>query len=254
MGGIAYDEKAALHPGASYPGQAEGLSEETSNVTELILFQEEKADAASAGKEGAASGAARQMFGEGTAPAEVSAKEQEAYGVAARIKELLRDFRVTDRETGMLRKASFRDIVILLRTLSGWDEVFKRVLEEEGIPVHVTSRTGYFAASEVQELLHFLRILDNPLQDIPLYGVLHTYLGGFSEDEIALVRAACPKKRYLYDALTACAGRKMTKEVNEMTPESAQRCKPKSDSFLRKSPHTGRCQCISPYTSFCRSF
>ena len=122
----------------------------------------------------------------------------------------------------MLRKASFRDIVILLRTLSGWDEVFKRVLEEEGIPVHVTSRTGYFAASEVQELLHFLRILDNPLQDIPLYGVLHTYLGGFSEDEIALVRAACPKKRYLYDALTACAGRKMTKEVNEMTPDTDQ--------------------------------
>ena len=198
LGGIAYDEKAALHPGASYPGQAEGLSEETSNVTELILFQEEKKEA------------------------EASAKEQEAYGVAARIKELLRDFRVTDRETGMLRKASFRDIVILLRTLSGWDEVFKRVLEEEGIPVHVTSRTGYFAASEVQELLHFLRILDNPLQDIPLYGVLHTYLGGFSEDEIALVRAACPKKRYLYDALTACAGRKMTKEVNEMTPDTDQ--------------------------------
>ncbi len=222
LGGIAYDEKAALHPGASYPGQAEGLSEETSNVTELILFQEEKADAASAGKEGAASGAARQMFGEGSAPAEVSAKEQEAYGVAARIKELLRDFRVTDRETGMLRKASFRDIVILLRTLSGWDEVFKRVLEEEGIPVHVTSRTGYFAASEVQELLHFLRILDNPLQDIPLYGVLHTYLGGFSEEEIALVRAACPKKRYLYDALTACAGLEVTEEVNKVAPDTAQ--------------------------------
>ena len=162
------------------------------------------------------------MFQEEKKEAEASAKEQEAYGVAARIKELLRDFRVTDRETGMLRKASFRDIVILLRTLSGWDEVFKRVLEEEGIPVHVTSRTGYFAASEVQELLHFLRILDNPLQDIPLYGVLHTYLGGFSEDEIALVRAACPKKRYLYDALTACAGRKMTKEVNEMTPDTDQ--------------------------------
>ena len=198
LGGIAYDEKAALHPGAAYPEQAEGLSGETSNVTELILFQEEKKEA------------------------EASAKEQEAYGVAARIKELLRDFRVTDRETGMLRKASFRDIVILLRTLSGWDEVFKRVLEEEGIPVHVTSRTGYFAASEVQELLHFLRILDNPLQDIPLYGALHTYLGGFSEEEIALVRAACPKKRYLYDALTACADLEVTEEVNEVAPDTAQ--------------------------------
>ena len=67
MGGIAYDEKAALHPGAAYPEQAEGLSGETSNVTELILFQEEKKEA------------------------EASAKEQEAYGVAARIKELLRN-------------------------------------------------------------------------------------------------------------------------------------------------------------------
>ncbi|MBD5508556.1 MAG: helicase-exonuclease AddAB subunit AddA [Lachnospiraceae bacterium] len=189
-GGIVYDEQAALHLGADYPengskgmddSQAENDSQADSpNRTELLLFQTQDA------------------------PEEVSVKEQEAYGVAARIKELLRTFQVTDRETGRLRKASYRDIVILLRTVSGWDEVFKKVLEQEGIPVHVTSRTGYFAATEVQELLHFLRILDNPLQDIPLYGVLHSWLGGFSEEEIALVRAACPKKRYLYDALCAC--------------------------------------------------
>ncbi len=176
VGGIVYDERAALHPGASYPEREEAAGEAT-NRTELLLFQEEKA---------------------------LTIKEQEAYGVAARIKALLKDFQVTDRETGMLRRVSYRDIVILLRALSGWDEVFKRVLEEEGIPVHVTARTGYFAASEVQELLHFLRILDNPLQDIPLYGVLHAWLGGFSEEEIALVRAACPQKKYLYDALKSC--------------------------------------------------
>ena len=187
MGGIVYDEKAALHPGASYPRRDGCPSEDASNVTQLLLFQEEKA-----------------AVGEEEVPAALSVKEQEAYGVAAQIKTLLQKFQVTDKETGTLRRASYRDIVILLRTLSGWDEVFKRVLEEEGIPVHVTSRTGYFAASEVQELLHFLRILDNPLQDIPLYGTLHTCLGGFSEEEIALVRAAFPKKKYLYDALTAC--------------------------------------------------
>ena len=183
-GGIVYDEQAALHLGADYPendSQVEDDSQEDSpNRTELLLFQTQDA------------------------PEEISVKEQEAYGVAARIKELLRTFQVTDRGTRKLRKASYRDIVILLRTVSGWDEVFKKVLEQEGIPVHVTSRTGYFAAAEVQELLHFLRILDNPLQDIPLYGVLHSYLGGFSEEEIALVRATCPKKRYLYDALCEC--------------------------------------------------
>lgn len=221
MGGIIYDEKAALYPGASYPQRADGLSEDASNVTQLLLFQEEKATEESLAKKRAAD---QTVSEEQPAKKEAvfSVKEQEAYGVAAQIKKLLREFQVTDRETGALRRAAFRDIVILLRTLSGWDEVFKRVLEEEGIPVHVTSRTGYFAATEVQELLHFLRILDNPLQDIPLYGVLHTYLGGFSEEEIALVRAACPKKKYLYDALVICAGRKTTNTVNGILPNTGQ--------------------------------
>lgn len=209
LGGIVYDEQAALHPGAAYPsadtpvsGAGASLADTENGApspyrTELLLVQE----------------------GEG--PEELTAKEREAYAVAAKIKELLRDLEVTDRETGKLRRASFSDIVILLRTLSGWDEVFLRVLEEEGIPVYVTSRTGYFAATEVQELLHFLRVLDNPLQDIPLYGVLHAYLGGFSEEEIALVRAAYPKKRYLYDALKACAARGVTETVNAAAPSAA---------------------------------
>ena len=170
VGGIVYDDQAALHPGAVYPP-------EENRETELLVFQT------------------------GEKPEEMSVKEQEAYGVAMKIKELMREFRVTDKESGQLRKLAFRDIVILLRTTSGWDEVFKKVLEEEGIPVHMTSRTGYFAAGEVQELLNFLRILDNPMQDIPLYGVMHSYLGGFTEEEIALIKAAFPKKKYLYDAV-----------------------------------------------------
>ena len=175
VGGIVYDDLAALHMGAAYPERDERV-----NGTELLLFRTDEK------------------------PEELSAKEQEAYGVAAKIKELMREFQVTDKESGELRPLFYRDIVVLLRTVSGWDDIFKKALEEEGIPVHVTSRTGYFAASEVQELLHFLRILDNPLQDIPLYGVLHAYLGGFDEEEIATIRAAYPKKKYLYDAMKAC--------------------------------------------------
>ena len=183
VGGIIYDDQAALHQGAVYPP-------EENRETELLVFQT------------------------GEKPEEMSVKEQEAYGVAMKIKELMREFQVTDKESGQLRKLAFRDIVILLRTTSGWDEVFKRVLEEEGIPVYMTSRTGYFAASEVQELLHFLRILDNPLQDIPLYGVMHSYLGGFTEEEIALIKAAFPKKKYLYDAVKLC-GQMQTGAVSE---------------------------------------
>ncbi|MBO5209741.1 MAG: helicase-exonuclease AddAB subunit AddA [Lachnospiraceae bacterium] len=166
LGGIAYDDAAALYPGAVYP--------ESKNNTELLLFEE----------------------------------VEEARGIAGKIRELMASFQVTDKETGELRKVSYKDIVILLRTTSGWDEEFKQILEEEGIPVHVTSKTGYFAAMEVQELLHFLRVLDNPLQDIPFYGVLHSYFGGFTEEEIAVVKAAFPKKRYLYDAAVEYAAEK----------------------------------------------
>lgn len=218
MGGIVYDEKAALHPGASYPARDGSLAEDASNVTQLLLFQEEKNAPEMSPNEGAEGNDALQgTGGNQKAPGKLSVKEQEAYGVAAQIKTILREFQVVDKETGTLQRASYRDIVILLRTLSGWDEVFKRVLEAEGIPVHVTSRTGYFAAGEVQELLHFLRVLDNPLQDIPLYGVLHSYLGGFSEEEIALVRAAYPKKKYLYDALCVCVRQVVTNTVNDDT-------------------------------------
>lgn len=198
VGGIVYDDLAALHPGAVYPVRnvcsadgEEDVQTENLNDTELILYRT------------------------GEKPEDISTKEQEAYGVALKIKELMRTFQVTDKESGGFRKLAYKDIVILLRTVSGWDEVFKRILEEEGIPVHMTSRTGYFAASEVQELLHFLRILDNPLQDIPLYGVMHSYLGGFDEEEIALIRASHPKKKYLYDAVKMYACSEAEKETGK---------------------------------------
>ena len=106
-----------------------------------------------------------------------NAKQAEAWAIAAKIKELLEDFQITDKETGSLRPVRFSDIVILLRTNSGWDEEFKKVLEEEGIPAYVTSKTGYFAAPEVQELLQLLKVLDNPTQDIPLFGVILGIIG-----------------------------------------------------------------------------
>ncbi|MCM1386590.1 MAG: helicase-exonuclease AddAB subunit AddA [Bacillus sp. (in: Bacteria)] len=213
LGGIAYDEKAALYPGASYPEPAAN-----DNDTEVLLFTNESIE----------QGVEKEQT---QSEAEVSMRQQEAYGIAGKIKRLVAAFQITDAQTGQLRKASYKDIVILLRTTSGWDEEFKQVLESEGIPVHVTSKTGYFAAAEIQELLHFLRILDNPMQDIPLYGVLHSYFGGFSEEEIASVKAAFPGKRYLYDAVKAYAAGESMDDGTE-AESSRVRLRWKLQSFL----------------------
>ncbi len=179
IGGIAYDERAALYAAAAYP-ENEGCS------SELLLAEKPKKDS------------------------QLNAKQAEAFVIARKIKSLMRDFQVTDKETGELRAVRFRDMVILLRSNSGWDEEFKEVLEQEGIPVYITSKTGYFAASEVQELLQLLRTLDNPRQDISLFGVMKSVFGGFSEEEIAKVRSV-QKDCSLYEAVCGygsggCAG------------------------------------------------
>lgn len=179
LGGVEYDDKAALYPGAAYPAverEEEGISP---NCTELLLIK-------------------KQESGEG----KMSVRQREAYAVAKSIKELVGRFPVTDKESGTLRPARYQDIVILLRTNAGWDEDFKSVLKEEGIPSHVASKTGYFAAKEIQTLLQLLRILDNPWQDIPLFGVLKSYFGNFEEEEVAKIRAAfSDKKKKLYFCL-----------------------------------------------------
>ena len=167
-GGISYDEKAALYVGAAYP-------ENPRCKSELLLVE-------------------KPAKGDG-----FNAKQAEGRAIAGKIKELKDSFQVTDKETGALRPVKYRDMVILLRTNSGWDEELKAVLQEEGIPVYITSKTGYFAATEVQELLQFLRVLDNPSQDIPLYGVMKSVFGGFTEEEIAFLRGE-HKKGSLWEA------------------------------------------------------
>ncbi len=182
LGGVEYDAAAALYPGAEYPDATElhsgtlAAGDEADYKTELLLAVED------------------------------AGKEQEARMVAARIRELVGRFPVLDRETGLCRKAAYKDIVILLRSPAGWDETFRQTLQDAGIPVHLTAKTGYFASAEVQAVLQYLQILDNPLQDIPLFGVLKSYFGGFTEVEIAALRASGgSRKKKLYTCMQEAA-------------------------------------------------
>lgn len=202
VGGLAYDEKAALYPGAVYP-------ENAGNESELLLIEKPEKDS------------------------EETEKQREARVIAARIKELRGSFSVTDRASGELRPVKYSDMVILLRTNSGWDEEFKEVLEEEGIPVYITSKTGYFGATEVQELLQVLRVLDNPRQDIPLFGVMKSVFGGFGEEEIALIRSA-HKGCSLYEA------------VKRFADEEEHRLQEKVRRFLNMLGKYRRCTVYMP--------
>lgn len=179
LGGVEYDRDAALYPGASFP-EPETQGEEDIYETEVLLT--------AAGDDG------------------LEDREREALAIAGKIRRLTGTLPVTDKETGQLRPARYGDIVILLRTTANWDETFKKVLEECGIPVYITSKTGYFAATEVQTILNFLKVLNNPLQDIPLFGVLKSEAAGFTDEDIACMKAETGKEgRRLYTCLATYA-------------------------------------------------
>ena len=118
--------------------------------------------------------------------------------------------KIYDSSTGEYRTAGYGDIVILLRTVTGWAEVFVDCLMEAGIPAYAQTRTGYFTAKEVQCILNLLRIIDNPMQDIPLAAVLKSPIGGFSSEELALLMAQFKRdvsqkdSRGLYGAIKFC--------------------------------------------------
>lgn len=187
MGNIEYNEAAALHPGIEFPPAEDILA---GTPTELLLtdLQEEI-------EKGRSRLAEDQI--------EYTSKELEAKMIAERIREM------TDPETGLsvfdkekkeYRIARYQDIVILLRSVTGGAEVFINVLSNEGIPAFAQSQTGYFTAVEVQTVLSMLKVIDNPMDDIPLAAVLHSPIGSLSSTEIALMMSAfkqSPSKRGL---------------------------------------------------------
>lgn len=245
IGGIAYDDKAALYPGAVYPAQ-----EDPAYGSELLLIRKpEKGEREESGI------GEQHAEGAGVLVDYDNVRQLEALAIAARIKQLKGSLQVMEKSAGELRPVRYSDMVILLRTNSGWDEEFKKILEQQGIPVYITSKTGYFGALEVQELLQFLRVLDNPRQDIPLFGVMQSVFGGFTQEEIAQIRSGgeghSRKRMTLYEALKEVAQSGRTVEegeeisAGESAGEEAELSQ-KADTFLQRIGHY---RDLTPFTS-----
>jgi ATP-dependent helicase/nuclease subunit A len=245
IGGIAYDDKAALYPGATYPA-----AEDPAYGSEALLIRKpEKGEREESGI------GEQHTEGAGVLVDYDNVRQLEALAIAARIKQLKGSLQVMEKSTGELRPVRYSDMVILLRTTSGWDEEFKKILEQQGIPVYITSKTGYFGALEVQELLQFLRVLDNPRQDIPLFGVMQSVFGGFTQKEIAQIRSGgeghSRKRMTLYEALKEVAQSGRTVEegeeisAGESAGEEAELSQ-KADTFLQRIGHY---RDLTPFTS-----
>lgn len=205
LGNIRYTEESALHPGAEFaplpntfpntlpdrlsnalPNMSADADEEMKLdpifqmrnplIPELMLADTGDASIAQMDED----------------VADYTAREIEARMIVRKIREMTdpeTGVMVWDKETKAYRRASRRDIVILLRSTAGWSEVFTSVLMNEGIPAYAESRTGYFNTLEVETVLSLLSVIDNPMQDIPLACVLRSPMCGMSDSELAQMMA-----------------------------------------------------------------
>ena len=181
LGGVEYDREAALYPGADFPaGEA---FQNHSPAVEVLMTEtdDENWEEMETGE---------------------TAIELEARTVAGKIQELTKTGWVLDKDTKTYRKARYQDCVILLRTMARWSDTFSRVLNGQGIPTNVTSKTGYFSAVEVVTVLNYLNICDNPRQDIAFTGVMYSPMGGFTAEELALIKSS-HKELSMYECVLA---------------------------------------------------
>ncbi|MDY3239309.1 MAG: helicase-exonuclease AddAB subunit AddA [Anaerovoracaceae bacterium] len=110
---------------------------------------------------------------------------------------------IYDSKAQTMRPLQLRDMVILLRGVRGYGDIFYNVLMENDIPAFVDDNDGYFDTMEINTFLSLLSLLDNEKQDVPLLTVLRSEIFGFSVEELASVRIACKEGSY-YDAFMAC--------------------------------------------------
>ncbi len=169
FGGIEYAGKARLSCGnTSYPVSDDKLTE--------IIYLDTAADSSEDEED-------------------LTANELEARVIAERIKELTgrsasgkSAMLINDEEASRQRPVSYRDITILVRR-KAIAAVIKDVLNKNDIPAFFDTGSGYYDAKEVNMMISFLNIIDNPLQDIPLVTVLKGIIGDFDNEELALIRA-----------------------------------------------------------------
>ena len=117
----------------------------------------------------------------------LSKLELECKMIAAKVRELLQ------------KGYAYKDMVILLRSPHGVSREMVDIFGKEGIPAYAELKTGYYSAVEVETVLSFLAIIDNPRQDIPMAAVLRSPLFSFSDEElgeIVLAKGSLYEKPY----------------------------------------------------------
>ena len=179
LGDINYDEKEYLNLGANFEEPQEECN--FAGKTELAIIDLKKSEDE------------QKEENENIEDIVIEAKL-----VADKIQELINSkYKVYDKKIGY-RDISYKDIVILLRATSNLAPIYERELNNLNIPVFSDVGTQYLETVEIQTIMSVLKIIDNPMQDIPLVSVLRSPIGKFDDNDLIQIKLQGSHKKYDY--------------------------------------------------------
>lgn len=162
-GEIEYTEEEVLFPGTQFP-------ESHDTAAELVIIDCKD-----------------------TESAEVSEADFIANKISKMIYEKYQIF-----ENGKLRDVTFGDFCILLRSFKNSANTYKHELSKYGIPVKTESNEKFLKTSEIETVLSLLKVINNPIQDIPLISSMLSPIFNFSLDDISEIRACEPNLPFYF--------------------------------------------------------
>lgn len=176
LGDINYNENEYLNYGANYPEPEEIKNYAGIAELDIIDLKEDESITAFEGEE------------DEEEQERVEDDVLEAKFVANKIQELLNNnYMVFDKKQGY-RKIRPKDIVILLRATSNLSPIYEKELSDLELPVFSDTSGTYLDTVEIQTILSVLKIIDNPLQDIPLAVVLRSSICNFTDNDLITIR------------------------------------------------------------------
>ena len=158
--------------------------------------------------------------------------EIEAKYVARKIKNLIDSkYQVYDRKKETFRDIAYKDIAILLRSTKDKASIYEQELIKLDMPVFADSNQEYLDSIEIQTIMSLLKIIDNPMQDIPLVTVLRSNIGKFTDNELVEIRLSDK-----YDNFYNCM-QKAKVDVNSQLKEKIEKFLNQIDTWRKEQEY-----------------
>lgn len=192
---VDYQQQSFLQPGFDYKPLAKGPASDSRGPVELYILDEDSPE--DTDDEHDENGDENNDVQTGAQPStsrKYSPQQRQALFIADKIRQMVCEqrFDIYDKQSEKYRPVEYRDIVVLMRSLANRVNEYVEIFQMAGIPVNAGAAAGYFAATEIMDIVSLLKVLDNPRRDIEFAAVLRSPLFSITDSQLAEVRTTGP--------------------------------------------------------------